>query len=210
MAHCGGRLSMPLLLFSALNPFSSGLSVFFLLIYKTPGSSPVVQWLGLSDFTVVTWVWSLVGNEDPASTTRPNKQKQPPTTNLFMINKFWLSLNFSISKPPIVSVSKVTRQKSRVESTGFAVGWYWLLLLVWPLGPHADFLPLWDRDSNTILTGLWRFRRYTENSSSSTWREAALSWCHRPGGQIHQRLCSWYQALKLLSCHKIIKILLFF
>ena len=134
MAHCSGRLSVPLLLFSALNPFSSGLSVFFLLIYKTPGSSPVVQWLGLSDFTVVTWVWSLVGNEDPASTTRPKKQKQPPTTNLFMINKYWLSLNFSISKPPIVSVSKVTRQKSRVESTGFAVGWYWLLLLVWPLG----------------------------------------------------------------------------
>ena len=155
-AQCGGRLSVPLLLFSALTRFSPGLSIFSLLIYKTPWSCLVLQWLGLGDFTVVAWIWSLVGNEDPASTARPNKQKQPPTTNLFIINRVWLSLNFSVSKPPTVSVSEETRQKSRVGSTGFAVGCSWLLLLVWPLGPHADFLPLWEQDSNTILTGLWR------------------------------------------------------
>ena len=55
-AQCGGRLSMPLLLFSALTPISPGLSIFFLLIYKTPWSSLVVQWLGLCDFTVVVWI----------------------------------------------------------------------------------------------------------------------------------------------------------
>ena len=144
-AQCGGRLSVPLLLFSALTPFSPGLSIFFLVIYKTPWSSLVVQWLGLCDFTVVVWIWSLVRNEDPASTARPNRQKQPPTTNLFIINKHWLSLNFSI-----VSGSKETRQKSRVGSTGFAVRWYWLLLLVWPLGPHADFLPSPRRENSHL------------------------------------------------------------
>ena len=144
-AQCGGRLSMPLLLFSALTPISPGLSIFFLLIYKTPWSSLVVQWLGLCDFTVVVWIWSLVRNEDPASTAWPNKQKQPPTTNLFIINKYWLSLNFSI-----VSVSKETRQKSRVGSTGFAVGWYCSCFWFDHWGLNADFLPSPRRENSHL------------------------------------------------------------
>lgn len=71
------------LLFSALTRFSPRLPIFSLLIYKPPWSCLVLQWLGLGDFTVVAWIWSLVGMKIlQAQHGQTNKNNPPPRTSL--------------------------------------------------------------------------------------------------------------------------------
>ena len=86
----------------------------------------MVQWLGLGAFTAAARV-SIPGQGTKIPQAAQHGQTPPPAnkqTNkqLFIVKKYWLSLNSSVSNLSSVFVSKETRQKSGVGSTSFAVG----------------------------------------------------------------------------------------